>query len=266
MGHMTYSFVILTFNSAKYIQKCLDSINQSADTLKEPMEVFVVDNGSVDATRDILQNFNFNEYVSFSKILFDENTGTTFSRNTALKQVTGEFVVILDSDAYINSSVLKGLKCYLEANKKCGIAVPRLTYPDGRYQLSVDQFPTLLHKIKRYFFLKQLEQQAPINSISTVDYAISAFWMLPKRILNEVGLLDEAIFYSPEDVDYCIRVWKANYQIIYIPEFSAIHDAQEISRRKGLKILNLFSLSHIKGLLYLYFKHRFIFSSKKFIH
>jgi GT2 family glycosyltransferase len=266
MEPIVYSFVILTFNSASYIKKCLDSINQAADALKEPMEVFVVDNGSIDATREIMQNIGFSDYVSFKPILYEKNTGTTFSRNAALKQVSGEFIIILDSDAYVNPSALKALKAYLEVNKECGLVVPRLTYPDGRYQLSVDQFPTLLHKIKRYFFLKKIEQQAPINKISTVNYAISAFWMLPKKIISEVGLLDEAIFYSPEDVDYCIRVWKANYNITYIPEFSVIHDAQEISRPKGLKLLNLFSLSHIKGLAYLYLKHRFIFSGKKFIH
>jgi len=266
MEPAVYSFVILTFNSARYIQQCLDSINQTADVLKEPMEVFVVDNGSVDATREIMQKIGFSQYVSFKSILFEENTGTTFSRNTALKQVSGEFIIVLDSDAYVNPLALNALKAYLEANKDCGLVVPRLTYLDGRHQLSVDQFPTLLHKIKRYFFLKKIEQQAPINKIRTVNYAISAFWMLPKKMLTEVGLLDEAIFYSPEDVDYCIRVWKAGYNISYLPEFSVVHDAQEISRPKGLKILNLFSLSHIKGLLYLYTKHRFIFSGKKFIH
>jgi len=78
-----------------------------------------------------------------------------------------------------------------------------------------------------------------------------------------VGLLDEKIFYSPEDVDYCIRVWKAGFDIRYLPKYEIIHDAQEISRAKGIRI-NFFTLSHIKGLLYLFLKHRYLFSGKKF--
>lgn len=266
MKDVLFSFVILSFNSEKYIQKCLTSINDAMGQLKLNAEVFVVDNGSVDQSRTILNAFKFNQQVSLNQILFDTNTGTTFSRNAALKKSTGQYVVILDSDAYVNATVLVELKNYLETHESCGLVVPKLTYPDGRYQLSVDQFPTLVHKIKRYLFLKKLEAQKPDNMAGDVDYAISAFWMLPQKILSEVGLLDEKIFYSPEDVDYCIRIWKAGYKITYLPEYSAIHDAQEISRPKGFKLLNLFSLSHIKGLAYLYRKHRFLFSGKKFIH
>ncbi len=265
MTRPVFSFVILTFNSDRYIEKCLQSINESIATLKANAEVFVVDNGSIDETRSILKSFNFNHLVDFKTIFFDKNTGTTFSRNSALKNSSGEYLIVLDSDAYINVDTLSHLKAYLQINPLCGLAVPKLIYPDGRYQLSVDQFPTLVHKIKRFLFLKKMEGESEISKITQVDYAISAFWMFPRTVLDKVGLLDEKIFYSPEDVDYCIRVWKAGYNITYIPEYQVIHDAQEISRGKGFKKINLFSLSHIKGLFYLYYKHRFIFSGKKFI-
>ena len=48
-----------------------------------------------------------------------------------------------------------------------------------------------------------------------VDYAISAFWLLRRDVLEAVGLLDEEIFSRPEDVDYCLRVWKAGYTVVY---------------------------------------------------
>jgi len=69
-------------------------------------------------------------------------------------------------------------------------------------------------------------------------------------------LLDERIFYSPEDVDYCIRIWRAGWQIHYMPSVSVVHDAQEISRPKGLGI-NKFTIRHAKGLAYLFVKHRY---------
>jgi GT2 family glycosyltransferase len=265
MPEVDYSFIILSYNSERYLSQCLASIDDSIATLDVSAEVFVVDNGSNDSSCQILDSFKFNDMVSYKVIKFDHNTGTTFSRNAALRQATGKFLVVLDSDAYVNAPVLERLREYLLGNPACGLVVPKLIYPDGRYQLSVDQFPTIVHKIRRFLFLKQMERARPISAIKTVSYAISAFWMFPRHILDRVGLLDEKIFYSPEDVDYCIRIWKAGYKIIYIPDVSTVHDAQEISRSKGFKLLNLFSLSHIKGLFYLYFKHRFIFSGQKFI-
>ena len=264
-NHILYSFIILTYNSERYIEQCLQSINESISELRANTEVFVVDNGSKDGTLDILKSFTFNEFVNYKTIVFEQNTGTTYSRNAALKKSTGENIVILDSDAYVNSEVLDNLQKYLSQHIECGLVVPKLIYPDGRYQMSVDRFPTLLHKINRFFFLKKIEGRNQITEIRDVNYAISAFWMFPRATLNEVGLLDEKIFYSPEDVDYCIRIWKSGKKIVYIPDYFAVHDAQEISRSKGFKLINIFSLSHIKGLIYLYIKHAFIFSGDKFI-
>jgi len=181
-----------------------------------------------------------------------------------LKQAQGDFILILDSDAYVTEKPITFLINYLTEHPECGIAVPKLTYPDGRYQKSVDNFPTLTTKFKRFFFLKGMENKESKQLLSEidVDYAISAFWLFRKDVLDKVGLFDEKIFYSPEDVDYCIRVWKAGYSIRFFPEVSVIHDAQEISRSKGFSI-NFFTISHVKGLLYLFIKHGYFFGLKR---
>ena len=222
-----------------------------------------MDNGSHDGSADLLKGFSFNSsFVHYHPIFLDKNYGTTYSRNLALKKVTGEFIVIMDSDAYMNAESMDGLSQFLKNDPNCGLVVPKLIYPDGRVQLSVDLFPTIFNKIKRLFFLKKMEKNYQPLDTQIVDYAISAFWMFPKDILVKVGLLDEKIFYSPEDVDFCIRIWKAGFNIAYVPHVFIVHDAQEISRPKDFKIINRFSLSHAKGLLYLFIKHRYLFSPK----
>ncbi len=261
-----FSFIVLTFNSARYISQCLAALAETVSTLGASAELFIIDNGSVDETRSLIREFVLPEAVALKLIEFDHNTGTTYSRNQALAQATGEYVVVLDSDAYLNAAALQGLRGFLRDNPGCGMAVPRLTYPDGRWQMSTDVFPGLLRKIQRFLFLKDIEAKQGENLASgAVDYAISACWVMPARAVEAVGLLDEKIFYAPEDVDYCIRIWKAGFSIHYLPELAVVHDAQEISRAKGFRI-NWFTLSHIKGLAYLYLKHRFLFSGSKFRH
>ncbi len=267
---MKISAIILSYNSIKYIEKCISSLDESFKNNQKPdtdisvednnYEIFIVDNGSKDGSVERLQLLE-KQFSQLKVIYFKENTGTTFSRNTALKKAIGDYILILDSDAYISKEPVNYLINYLNKHKECGLAVPKLVYPDGRYQKSTDNFPSVISKLKRFFFLKSIETKESQNILETsdVDYAISAFWLIRKDVLEKVGLLDEKIFYSPEDVDYCIRIWKAGYTIRYFPEVSIIHDAQEISRSKGISI-NFFTLSHAKGLLYLFYKHHYFFS------
>jgi GT2 family glycosyltransferase len=264
MTQSLFTFIILSYNSDKFIHKCLSSINASIKYIKKPCEIFVVDNGSIDSTKKIINDFKFSSFIKFKLISLNKNTGTTYSRNLAIKEAIGKYIVIMDSDAYINPAALIKLQSYLYDNPNCGLAVPKIIYSDGRFQLSTDHFPTIVRKLQRFFYLKSIERTEVSKHIKDVDYAISAFWMMPGDIINSVGLLDENIFYSPEDVDYCIRIWKQGYRITYIPDCEIIHDAQEISRPKGMKLVNAFSISHIKGLIYLYKKHKFLFSGKKF--
>ncbi len=258
---MIVSAVILSFNSVNTLPKCLDSLLESYSSLSGNSEIFVVDNGSLDGSAELLKEYQSRYPDIIKPIFFTENTGTTFSRNSAIKQATGEFVLVLDSDAYITPECLTHLIEYSRQNPEAGIVVPKLTYASGNFQLSCDVFPTLWQKAKRFLFLKNMEaqdtelksQQAPVD----VDYAISACWLITRECVDKTGLLDEKIFYSPEDVDYCIRVWKSGFKITYVPSVQMIHDAQELSR--GFK-LSKFHFSHLGGLFYLFKKHRYFWS------
>ena len=263
---MDYSVIILSFNSERYIEKCLNNAIDAFTELKSSYEIYVIDNGSTDNSLSLIDNVKTERDAPIHVIAFPHNTGTTFSRNQGLRLCSGQHIIILDSDAYVNPQAIEKLSNNLLENEQCGLICPKLTYPDGRFQISVDTFPTFFRKLKRFFFLKKMEASSrePENKLTAVNYAISAFWMLPQKTLEAVGLMDEKIFYSPEDVDYCIRVWKAGFNILYDPSVSVIHDAQEISRSKGFKI-NRFTISHIKGLCYLFLKHRYFFSGKKFL-
>lgn len=254
---MDISAVVLSFNSQRYIRTCVDSLMQSYAQCGLSGDVHVVDNGSTDGSVDTLKDLQRQWGEALKVDYLPHNTGTTYSRNLALRRCTGQSVLILDSDAYMNPQALAGMRAYQLATPQAGLVAPRLTYPDGRYQLSVDVFPTVVRKVERLLALKALEAQAaPINT-GPVDYAISACWLLSRAAVDATGLLDERIFYSPEDVDYCIRIWAAGYQVHYLPSATVVHDAQEISRPKGWRSINRFTIRHAKGLAYLFFKHRY---------
>ncbi len=255
---MLVSAVILSFNSVNTLPRCLDSLLEAYRQYEQNSEIFIVDNGSQDGSVELLKQYQAQHPDIIKPIFFKENTGTTFSRNSAIKESTGDVVLVLDSDAYITPTCLDTLLSYSQENPECGIVVPKLTYASGNFQLSCDVFPTLLQKAKRFLFLKNMEaNEHPLSKVTSpvdVDYAISACWLISRACVEKTGLLDEKIFYSPEDVDYCIRVWKAGFKITYLPHTQMIHDAQELSR--GFK-LSKFHFSHLGGLFYLFKKHHY---------
>ena len=252
------SFIILTWNSESYIHACIQSIVQDAKGAGIEFEIFIVDNGSQDGTVGTINALEAKYPGRLVPIFLDRNMGTTHPRNLALEKAGGDYICVMDSDIEMRSGILRALLDRLEEDPKVGMVVPQLVYPSGKVQMSTDQFPTLTRKLRRYFTLRKMEEeiQNHVQRTHWVDYAISAFWLMPKRIVKEVGFLDEAFFYAPEDVDYCIRVWKAGYKIVHVPGGCAVHHTQEISR--GFRI-NKAVFHHFWGLCRLFYKHGYIF-------
>jgi len=258
---MDISFVILTWNSEKYISRCLNALLKDLSQCGLTYEIFIVDNGSCDGTVDTLRSYQSTYPEQIYPIFLDRNHGTTYSRNIALKKARGNYISVIDSDVEIVSAgTIKNLIESLGNDDKIGLISPKLLYADGSLQKSTDNFPTIFNKILRYFFLKTIEKnennQEGRHETMAVDYAISAMWVLKKEVLKKVGYFDEKIFYAPEDVDYCLRVWLSGYKVFYNPQVKVVHHTQEISRQFKMSGMTML---HIKGLMYYFWKHKYVF-------
>jgi len=259
---MDISFVILTWNSEKFIGNCLESILKTVDCSKYEYEIFIVDNDSTDGTRNILAAYKRQLAETMRVILLAHNYGTTISRNLAFRKAKGRYIVALDSDVELMDGTIDNLVAAMN-EPSIGLVAPRLVYPDGEIQKSTDTFPTITSKILRLFFLKKMERSLlgkPIE-LTTVDYAISALWLFRRTLFDTVGLLDEKIFFAPEDADFCLSIWKHGLSVFYCPDAVAIHHTQEISR--GFR-LNRAKLDHVTGLFYFFRKHGFLFKAPAF--
>ena len=170
------SFIILTWNSESYIHACVQSIVQEVGGGCLGFEIFIVDNGSSDGTVDEINALGRKYPNQVVPIFLDRNMGTTHPRNLALKEATGDYICIMDSDIELKRGILGVLMARLEGDSQVGMVVPKLIYPNGKTQMSTDQFPTLTRKFKRYFMLRQMEKAIQVHGLKNnwVDYAISA--------------------------------------------------------------------------------------------
>lgn len=253
------TIISLTWNSEKYVKKFLDSLLDDLRTSGLSFEVIIIDNGSTDSTINILREYRSKE-PNLIYIPLGKNMGTTFSRNIAIRMATGKYIGILDSDIVIPKGVIqKIINAFHEIpSNRIGIIHPKLIYPDGTFQESARRFPTFWIKIARLLgwekIRRKLESIEEVLSekITTVEYAISAAWFLERSVFDKVGLLDEKIFYAPEDAEFCARIWKNGMEVWYYPKVEIIHDAQRITKRRPLSKLGIV---HILGLLRFWIKH-----------
>jgi len=260
------SFVILTWNSHRFLDKCFKSIIELCDEERLTYEIIVIDNGSTDHSEEVFSYYLKKYPDNFFVELLGRNTGTTFSRNIGLRKSKGEVICILDSDTELREGRLANIFDYLADHPDCGLIAPKLVMRDGCIQNSVKKFPTFLDKLikipRAVLGLKtpnkDFYKNFPFQQLTEVDSAISACWFFHRRVLDNVGYLDDKIFYSPEDLDYCVRVRKSNLKSIYWPDFIVFHDTQQISHRKPFSKV---SRSHFWGLVYYFRKHGGWFSN-----
>ena len=265
------SFVILSWNSGKYLRNCLNSASSFCSNENIPCEFIVIDNGSQDNSISILKNYS-EKYPQLFKVLYlGVNKGTTYSRNLAIRKANGQYICILDSDTEFIRGSLEPIIALLHQHPEVGIIAPKLILENDKIQISVKKFPTFwikmlnLSKIIFQIHIKNLEsyEDFPFKTIWAVDSAISACWFFRKDLIGQVGFFDEKIYYSPEDLDFCMRVRKAGKQILYYPYLEVRHYTQQVTHKKPLSSL---SFSHFFGLLYYFHKHGCWISNKKSSH
>lgn len=263
------AFVVLSWNSEEYIGKCLESI--TGCTSINPF-IYVVDNASRDESFVLIENF-VSSHKNVKVFKQENNLGTTVSRNIALKHIdkTCDYICILDSDTEVNDEALVCLIETLQADASIGLVGPTMVNGDGDIQLSGRNLPSL--KIKAYKacpikFLqnrgaaKEVPDTPIVNNLQEVPYLLSACWLMRRNLLEKIGFFDENIFYAPEDVDYCIRVWNQGLRVVRCYDAQIIHEYQRISKKKLVSKTNL---EHLKGLIYYFKKYGYVFNSNKAI-
>ncbi|MGI9488188.1 MAG: glycosyltransferase family 2 protein [Geminicoccaceae bacterium] len=257
---MSISAIILSFNASKDLDRCVRSLIDVEGLRAGIDQVLVIDNGSTDDSKAVIERLIDDHQGLVDATLLPANLGTTAPRNLGFAKAMGDHLLVVDSDIQFRTPVLPSLIRQLQDDSSIGIIAPKLIFPGGRSQLSTDVFPTVPRKLERLFRLRTIEREEGQDPQSSkpVDYAISAFWLMRRDLVDLIGPLDERIFYAPEDVDFCLRAWLKGKRVVYRPDLLVVHDAKERSRSlKGL----LFTWRHILGLAYFFRKHRYAFSA-----
>lgn len=220
------SVIIVNYNGAEYLDECIDSIQ---DRIPGLHEIILVDNASTDGSIDEIED----RHPKLRLIRCAENHGFAKGNNIGAAEATGDLLLLLNSDAMLQHD-LSNLFYFVNGHSEIGVAGVRLVYGDGRLQPSVGYRHTPLRIILEWLFPKRITLLSPLQLQEKrpayydqihcdTDWVAGAFLLTPRSLWQELGGLDQNIFMYVEDVDYCVRVKKAGYQVCYFPYDEVIH-------------------------------------------
>lgn len=222
------SVIIVSWNAREYLLKSVASL--TADVCDHPMEVIVVDNASTDGSVEAVEDL----YPRVRVIRNTTNLGFAKANNIGIAASAGQYVCLINSDVKVLPGCINRLVDYCAEHPEAGMAGPRIIGGDGKLQRSCRGFPNVWNMLCRALALDRLFPGCKLftgyllrhwtqDTMRSVDILTGCFWLVRRRALDRVGLLDETFFMYGEDMDWCRRFWQSGWQAVFVPEAEAIH-------------------------------------------
>ena len=201
--------VVVTYDGANWIDKCLSSLGSSMYSVR----IVVVDNNSKDSTTKIIKE-NFPNLVLIESA---ENLGFGQANNIGIKYAlenNADYVFLLNQDAWIESDTLETLIEFSSQNSDFGILSPMQLCGNGK---DLD-----------YLFSTYLPSKFNQNAeVIETDFINAAIWLITADCLEKVGGFDPLFFHYGEDVDYANRIRYHGYKIGVIANAIGYHDRKQ---------------------------------------
>lgn len=226
---MKLSVIVVEYHSLDEVLCCIKAFKESIPTI----EIIVSSNSqyAVEQQQQLVST------ISDCKWCFNKkNGGFAYAMNEGLKIATGEYLIISNPDCIIENGI-EDMARFLSKHQEIGAIAPRITDSLGYLQDSYREYITLPNFIERQFqrILKReevvLDKGVDYNKIQTVDWVIGAFIMVPRHIYEKTVGLSLDYFMYVEDMDWCTRIRRCGYEIVYYPNASVVYKGSRKARQ-----------------------------------
>lgn len=216
--HVT--IVIPSYNDAEVLEPCIKSLKITTDP--EYVKIIIVDDYCRPSSRKFLKTL---EDEQTTVIYRKENGGFAKAVNTGLKAANKKHdIILLNSDTVAHPDWIESLQYgAYEFGIDTGIAGPKLLYPDGRIQSAGSHRNTDSPQWFDHYYRFQDANYGPANIPHYVMGVTGACMYVKREFIDYVGILDEGFDFAFEDMDWCLRGWKAGYRTLYFPSATLTH-------------------------------------------
>ncbi len=219
------SVTVVTYNSGRFIRRCLESVLEQAH---EPLEVIVIDNASTDGTCDILERFE----ERCSVVCNEENIGFAAAQNQAIGLASGEWVLTLNPDVLLLSNFVSSLMATATIDPTAGAVCGKLLLADASFDIEGSQrldstgmffTPMLRHKDRGCMETNN----GHYRQYEYVFGATAAAACYRRGMIDDVSVegefFDAEFFAYREDADVAWRAQLLGWKCIFDPRAAAYH-------------------------------------------
>jgi GT2 family glycosyltransferase len=254
------SIIIVNYNVQYFIEQCLNSIYGISD-FDGKFEVIVVDNDSSDGSINLIKE----KFEQVHLIENSENVGFSVANNQGIDIAKGKYVLLLNPDTIVEEHTLA--KCFTEMESDTKIGALGVKMVDGAGLFLPESkrgFPSPMASFYRFTGIYKLFPKSPkvnayyqgqiaVDEKAEVDILCGAFMFIRKKVLDQIGYLDEAFFMYGEDIDLSYRISQAGFKVLYFPDTTIIHFKGESTRKDSIKYtrrfyqaMDIFARKHFK--------------------
>lgn len=226
------SILIPSYDHVDDLDKCIRSIYRR--TTYRNFEILIIENNSKKKS-----TFRYYERIqkehpdNLRVVVWKEGSGFNFSalNNFGARYAAGEYLLMLNNDTeVITPHWLEEMVMYAQ-QKRIGCVGAKLLYPDDTVQhagvgLGIGGVAGHLHK---GYDSADHGYMGRLGYVQDVSAVTAACLLLRREVFDEVGGLDEGYAVAFNDVDFCVRVWKAGYQNVFTP-FAQLYHYESKSR------------------------------------
>jgi GT2 family glycosyltransferase len=243
---MKLSIVIVNYNVKYFLEQCLHSVLKAIHELDS--EIFVVDNNSVDGSIRMLRE----KFPHISLIENKENRGFSRANNQAIRKAKGEYILLLNPDTIVEDDTLVKCVRFMDGHPDAGGLGVKMI--DGKGKFLPESKRGLPSPSVAFFKIFGFSAMFPRSKIfnkyhlgyldkdktHAVDVLSGAFMMLRKKVIDDIGMLDENFFMYGEDIDLSYRITRAGFRNYYFPETRIIHYKGESTKKSSLNYVFMF--------------------------
>ena len=221
------SVIIVSFNTRDLLRACLRSVERAAAAAPRT-EVIVVDNGSQDGSRPMVRA----EFAGV-RLIESENVGFAAGNNKGIAAASGRFFLMLNPDTEVLDDALNALVRFMDRHPQAGACGGRLLNADGSFQHSAFRFPNLWMSFFDFFNINHRVINSRLNGRYPpslyrggpfqIDHPLGACLLVRREALQQVGLMDDGFFMYCEEIDWCLRIKRAGWQIWHVGDAPVIH-------------------------------------------
>lgn len=232
---MDVSILIVNWNTCQYLKKGLQSIRDTVKGIE--YEVIVVDNDSQDGSAEMVRR----DFPEVRLIESPQNLGFARGNNQAMSIARGENILVMNPDVILEPNTVKGLMSFAQDHPDAAALSPKLLNPDRTLQDFYGRIPTLSTVFFVYTFIggwidthvlggrirrrERYKDYGDFREVLSFTDGGAGFScsLIPRRIIEEVGFMDERFPIFFNDGDFAMRLFRAGYRAYLLPQVTAVH-------------------------------------------